>query len=137
MTPAEAIAVDARRERWKGIVIVGLATALAITIAILVATVISGNTSQDAREHLQKTLALGSCTRGNVVRAYLIVDAGNNKSHPRDRAARARRLFPILNCEQTVSLGTPVPLLPRSLRRRQSSRSRRLASRAHVDLSCR
>jgi hypothetical protein len=52
------------------------------------------------------------CGRGNVVRAYLIVDAGRNAKNPEGRQAAAAAAFPILNCT-TGTLGPP-PELPES-----------------------
>ncbi len=100
--------------RLKGIVAAGAATGLAIVTAILVSSAISGNQSEAQRTALARALAFSTCTRGNVVRAYLWRDAAESVDRPAARLAQAQEVFPILDCQATVREGTGVPL-PRAL----------------------
>ena len=89
------------RARLKGMVGVGAATALAIMVAVTAAARLS---SDDSARLVRRT-QVAACERGNVVRAYLTVNA-----HGRARQDRAVQLFPILDCLATTAAGKPVPL---------------------------
>jgi len=83
---------------------------IAATLAGVVALGVAVNTATDrSQDELARTaieLQTKSACRGNVVRAYQIVDAGRNARQPVDRQAAARRLLPIVNCRS----GEPLPL---------------------------
>ena len=80
----------------------GLVCTLAIVLSFRVAT-------DGAKERL-RTVTEQSCDRGNVVRAYLIVDAGQNRRAPVRRQRAALRLLPILNCSPLGNGKPPVPM---------------------------
>jgi len=66
-----------------------------------------------AQEHnltVERDIQLGACERGNLVRAYLVVDAASSGHDVLRRTVRATALFPILDCDRTVSTGHPVPV---------------------------
>lgn len=53
---------------------------------------------------------LVACERGNIVRAYLIIDAGRNARQPVARQESAVDLFPIVDCSAIEDTGRPVGL---------------------------
>lgn len=96
----------ARRQRRISMLLVGTATALAILVAVLIAT----SASSRRADEIAFSGQVAACERGNIVRAYLIADALANRREPVARAKRAAGLFPILDCERTTEAGRPVPL---------------------------
>lgn len=102
---------DWDRWRWR-IVAAFIALALANVVGFVMIANESASREQaerNAAATARNTTAIGkltvrSCQRGNVVRAYLRV----NPSNSAERNARARRLFPIVDC-RLKHIAEPLP----------------------------
>ena len=81
--------------------LLGISAFLGMALVVLL---ISGVATDDK----VRDLAISTCERGNVIRAYLRVDAGQNARRPLERAQRATHILPLLDCSATVDSGRPV-----------------------------
>lgn len=89
-----------------------LALGLGIVLFVIgIGTAIGFKLYDDNADDL-RSANVASCNRGNDVRAYLIIDAGQNARQPAQRQQRAKDLFPLQDCEAVARDGKPVPLPP-------------------------
>jgi hypothetical protein len=97
---------------WLYLLGVGIANLLVLAV---ISVAVLEHTS-DVNDELRATSAnlraatIASCSRGNDVTAYLIVDAAQNARQPVRRQERAEDLFTIRDCAATADLGRSVAL---------------------------
>lgn len=101
------------KHNWLGVVVSVL---LAYGVFLTSQEIGSVNTIRKENLAAQIESNAAQCKRGNLVRAYLVVDASRNAKNPEGRQAAARAAFPILNCE-TGKPGPP-PNLPQDEQRK-------------------
>lgn len=65
----------------------------------------SSHTASRAVQEQQQEFAIGACKRTQLLKAYLIIDAGQNTADPASRQRDALRLQPFLDCDELTQSG--------------------------------